>query len=382
MVHLARLLASFHASAERSDLITQAATPEAIRARWDASLEEMARFVPAILEHERLARVADFARRYVLGREALYRRRIDLGRVVDGHGDLLAEDIFFLPDGPRVIDCLEFDDRLRHGDVVADLAFLAMDLERLGDEALALHFLAAYREHTGDSWPRSLAHHYIAERALVRSKVTCIRVDQGDPAAGSDARRLFGLAEQHLDACRVRLVLIGGLPGTGKTTLANLLADSTEGIVLHSDEVRRDVAGIEHDAPAEAPYRTGLYTADRTAETYDALLERARVALELGETVVLDASWLDATRRRAAAALARQTASDLVQLRCVTDTPIASRRIEARRAHGTGPHDATVEISAAMAANADPWPEAITIDTTETLAASVARARRALACEQ
>jgi len=61
--------------------------------------------------------------------------------VRDGHGDLLAEDIFLLDDGLRVLDCIEFNDRLRHGDVLADVAFLAMDLERLGEPALAARFL-------------------------------------------------------------------------------------------------------------------------------------------------------------------------------------------------------------------------------------------------
>src|SRR3546814_20932793 len=108
--------------------------------------------------------VDELARRYLAGREPLYDARVAAGRARDGHGDLLADDIFLLDDGPRVLDCLEFDDALRRDDVLADVAFLAMDLERLGRVELAERFLAAYRAASGDTWPVSLAHTHVASR--------------------------------------------------------------------------------------------------------------------------------------------------------------------------------------------------------------------------
>ena len=74
--------------------------------------------------------VQTLAERYLAGRSPLFDDRIRRGAIVDGHGDLLAEDIFCLADGPRVLDCIEFDDRLRHLDRLDDIACLAMDLER------------------------------------------------------------------------------------------------------------------------------------------------------------------------------------------------------------------------------------------------------------
>src|SRR5207248_5092618 len=169
-------------------------------------------------------------------------QRIALGAVRDGHGDLQAEDIFCLDDGPRILDCIEFDDRLRHVDVLADVAFLAMDLERLGAPEAAATFLARYREFARESYPPSLAHHYIAARAHVRCKVACLRHRQGDDGGADAARGLLDLTARHLEAARVRLVLVGGLPGTGKSTVAAALADATGWVVLRSDEVRKDVA--------------------------------------------------------------------------------------------------------------------------------------------
>jgi len=161
--------------------------------------------------------------------------------VRDGHGDLLAEDIFLLDDGLRVLDCIEFNDRLRHGDVLADVAFLAMDLERLGEPALAARFLDWYREFSGRPHPSTLVEHYIAYRAHVRAKIACLRHAQGDPDAANEAAMLLTLAVRHLERGGVRMVLLGGLPGTGKTTLGPALADATGWSLLRSDEVRRDL---------------------------------------------------------------------------------------------------------------------------------------------
>lgn len=372
---LARLLTAFHAAADRNPEIDDAATARAVRRRWHDSFTEMQRFVGTILDPAMFARVEELADRYVEGRGELFEQRIREGRIVDGHGDLQADDIFCLDDGPRVIDCIEFDDGLRANDVLADVAFLAMDLERLGSPAAADRFLAAYREFAGETWPASLAHHSIAERAIVRSKVACLRAAQGETASEDRARELLDLARGHLEDGRVRLVLVGGLPGTGKSTLAAGLSDALGWSVLRSDEVRKDRAGLAHTEHVDTGYREGLYSVEQTDGTYQELLARARTALTRGESVVLDASWSDARRRAAARALAEGTASDLIELRCVALPQVAAERIAARRRTGGDPSDADAGIAAAMAAAADPWPTAVPVDTTtapaETLAAAL-----------
>ena len=167
-----------------------------------------------------------------------------------GHGDLIADDIFGLDDGPRILDCLEFDDRLRWLDGLDDAAFLATDLERLGAPELAEQFLAAYAEYSGDPAPVSLRHHYVAYRAFVRVKVACLRAGQGDPAGGFEARHLAEVGLRHLRAGAVSLVLVGGLPGTGKSALAGAAADQRGVTLLSSDRVRKELAACP---PIPAP---------------------------------------------------------------------------------------------------------------------------------
>lgn len=371
---VAHAVATFHAAAPRSAEIAASATVEAVRRRWQDNLAEMEPFVGPVLDPGTSTRVEELAIRYLAGRRPLFDRRLAAGRACDGHGDLQAEDVFCLEDGPRILDCIEFDDQLRYGDVLADVAFLAMDLERLGALGAAETFLSAYRELSGDTFTSSLADHYWAYRALVRTKVACLRHAQGARDARTEAVGLLDLCRTHLERARVRLVLVGGLPGTGKSTLAAAVADARGWTVLRSDEVRKERAGLETAGRASAAYGEGLYDPARKDETYRELLDRARVALGLGEPVVLDASWTDERWRRVAGEVAGATAAELVEIRCTAPAGVAAERLVRRARTGGDPSDADPEVARAMAAAADPWPTALEVDTSGPPEESLARA--------
>lgn len=152
--------------------------------------------------------------------------------------------------------------------------------------------------------------------------------------------------------------------------------------MLRSDEVRKDLAGLAHDHSAAAGFGEGLYRPETTADVYRTLLERAEHALELGEPIVLDASWSDRRFRDAAAAVARTTSSELVELRCDAPAEVAADRIERRHKQGGDPSDATIEVATAMAASADPWPNAMRIDTAGEIGAALAQALAAVGPDQ
>jgi aminoglycoside phosphotransferase family enzyme/predicted kinase len=361
---LARLMAGFHAGADRGPEISTAGGRDALRARWEANVAELRPFAGTVLDPQVVDALGRLSLRFLAGRAALFADRVTAGRVVDGHGDLLAADVFFLDDGPRVLDCLEFDDRLRFVDGLDDVAFLAMDLERLGRPDLAQRFLDDYVEFSGDPAPAALRAHYVAYRAVVRAKVAGLRFGQGDPAAAAEAVEHAALALRHLEVAAVRLALVGGLPGTGKTTLGGALADRFGAVLISSDRVRKEIAGIDPLQPAPAAFGEGLYTAPHTEGLYAELLRRAGQLLARGESVVLDASWTRAAFRNDAEALARQTHSELVPLCCEAPAATARTRIAVRT--GTT-SDATATIAAAMAGSSDPWPESVPIRTDGTL---------------
>jgi aminoglycoside phosphotransferase family enzyme/predicted kinase len=381
---LARLLAAFHSRAATSERIEAAASRDALAARWEANASEMTRFVGPLLDRATADDVITLARRYLAGRGSLFASRMSAGRARDGHGDLLADDIFCLNDGPRVLDCLEFDDALRWDDVLADVAFLAMDLERLGRADLAGQFLAAYREFAADTWPDSLAHHHIAYRAQVRAKVAALAWEQADEGsagqarAAQEARQLLGLAAAHLAAGRIRLVVVGGLPGTGKSTLAARLGDALGAAVLRSDVIRKQLAGWDARTPAPAPFGQGLYSPEMTKATYGELLRQARAVLGAGQSVVADASWLDPAWRETARGLAAEVSADLTEVRCDLPIEMIVARVDARAAAGNDLSDATADLVRRLAASQQPWPSALAVDTTPPPAMVVEKVRRAL----
>ncbi len=362
---VARALATFHARADRSPEISATASLSAVSDQFEANVAATARFVGPVLNPSAHHAVVSAVRRYLAGRDPLFRARIAAGQVCDGHGDLQADDIYCLDDGPRILDCLEFDERLRCGDVAADVAFLAMDLERLGNTEAAVRFVTSYEESVGTRLPASLLHTHIALRAYVRIKVACIRHEQGNLDAAEEAVRLLELAQSHLERGRVRLVLVGGLPGTGKSTLANALGDPLGAVVLRSDELRGGPSNAVAVAgrSVAATFRRGRYTPRRTQDVYNELISAARQHLGLGQSVILDASWIDESNRGLAQALAVESSADLTELHCTASPDVIEGRIARRLQDGKGPSEATVEIGRAMARLEAPWPSATDVDT-------------------
>jgi len=168
------------------------------------------------------------------------------------------------------------------------------------------------------------------------------------------------VALRHLRAGAVTLVLIGGLPGTGKSALADATAGRLGFTVLNSDRVRKELAGLPAETSARARYGSGIYTAEWTERTYRELQRRAAVLLAHGESVIADASFITARQRAAAAATAAEASADLVQLRCTAPGELAAQRMSTRPSRVSDADDA---IAAQMEAFAEPWPDAAVIDT-------------------
>jgi aminoglycoside phosphotransferase family enzyme/predicted kinase len=373
---IARLIAGFHSGAARSVAISAAAGIDSVRGNWEANFSEMLDSVGPVLDLQGSKRVELLVRRYLSGRTALFEERVERGMACDGHGDLKADDIFCVEDGPRVLDCIEFNDQFRHGDVLADVAFLAMDLERLGAPELAHIFIRSYAEFSGESHPESLIHHYIAYRAHVRAKLACIRHQQGDRKAATEARRLLAICLQHLEQARVRMVLVGGLPASGKSTLAAKLSDRLGWVVLRSDEIRKDMAGLAHGVSSVAAAGEGLYRPELVESAYGEMLRRARLALERGLSVILDATWREERTREAARRVAEATSADMIEMRCVAPRTLLRRRLTGRSVGAAMSSDATLDVLDRM--EFQPWPHASEIDTSvrpsQSLAIAVALA--------
>jgi hypothetical protein len=348
---IARLLVRFHATAARGADISAEAGVVGLRRRWTDNLHETRRFAEGEATATVHRRVGELAFGYVDGRGPLFAQRADEGRYVEGHADLTADDVYLLEDGPRVLDCLEFDDRLRRVDVLDDVAFLAMDLERLGRPDLGRRLLDRYAEFGGAVPVASLEHHYLAYRAFVRAKIAWLRAEAGEPDAPDLVERYLSITLRHLLTGEPTLVLVGGSPGAGKTTIASRLADRLGAVLMSTDVIRAEFgAPVRYDEAAKAA-------------VYERLIAHAELALSHGESVIADATWSTAAGRVAARACAARTYSRLVELECHAPPALAADRAQRRFELGAGPSAADAAVVQRLARSREPWPTALAVDT-------------------
>ena len=357
IIRLARRLAAFHGQAPVVGRDLDLGIWTHPGQMWRDNVAQARALSPAELSTEDLDAAEFLAERFVDGRGALFRDRLAAGLVRDGHGDLLADDVFLLPDEPRILDCLEFDERLRVTDVLLDVASLTMDLERLGRPDLGRLLLDKYSAEAGETHPSTLEHFYIAHRALVRAKVASIRAKQMG-VTSRVPRDLLAMCIRHLQGAQVRLVVVGGLPGAGKSTLSALLSGRLPAAVVSSDAVRWELA----PEGGAAAYGKGRYSPAVTNRVYDEMLKRAASKLAHGEHVVLDATFATEARRTAARKLAQQHAADLTEIQVVVEDATAEQRLEARGAE-VGGSEAGVDVRRRMHSQFAPWPEAAVVDT-------------------
>ncbi len=288
-----------------------------------------------------------------------FERRRASGRVVDGHGDLHLAHVWFERDdaAPLVIDCLEFRDDYRQIDAASDIGFLAMDLEYRGRRDMGERLLRRYAESSDDYDLYGVVDLFIAYRAAVRAKVACLAArDEAVPteqraAATRSAEQHLGLAEAALaDPRRGSVVAMAGVVGSGKSSVAQALADATGGVVIASDRVRKRQAEL----PADARGHSELYTDERTEAAYAGLLERAAPVVLSGRVAILDATYARASTRRELWTWAADHALRAFLIETRSAEPVARARLAARTRAGRDPSDAGAELYASSVAGFEP----------------------------
>lgn len=354
---IARRIARFH---EMNTLVwsTSAdAWTEHISSAFEASLDEIDDATTTGHDRHILANVRERSRAELEERRDALATRLDAGRVVDGHGDLRLEHVWFEPGRPQpaVIDGVEFSQELRRIDPVSDLAFLTMDLRWNLRDDLAERLLSEYAATMDDYGAYAVISYFEAYRSCVRAKVAHLK----RPAARMrEHQQLDTARRERLDlAARLleprdngRLVVLCGIVGTGKSTAARELARSVGGIVLSSDELR-----------------PGVRSSERT-EIHRGLLRRARPVIESGRTAILDATFSRAAWRREALDAAAKLGVDPLLIETSCNPSKAMQRLAERKARGdasdAGPED--YERSAAEHEPPDDWPEGtrLRLDTT------------------
>lgn len=358
MEKLGSLLADFYESSARNREIDQYGHPDVIAFNMEENFFQIAPFVDGLLGPEGFELIRQVSRAFFLSHGSLFDRRLEAGRIRDGHGDLRCDHIYFC-NGIQVIDCIEFNDRFRYGDVISDLAFLHMDLEHRGAHDLSLRLLSAYADRADDFEIYALLDFYAAYRALVKVKVACLR--SAEPSGAVEQEVLKMEAGSYLrQACRYALQfsrptigVVMGLPASGKSSLGEVMAERLSSTLLQSDLIRREIGGRRAHEGETVPYGSGIYQRPMRQRVYARMLSLAQEQVKQGRSVLLDATfsrqrWRDEVRQ-----LASDLDTNLVFYECVCPEEAIRVRLVEREGQD-GPSDARLRHLPQMVRDYEP----------------------------
>ncbi|HKN15055.1 MAG TPA: AAA family ATPase [Candidatus Binatus sp.] len=359
---IAARIAEFHASAPSN----RGWTYGSAAAVWRSVIEDIAQdevFVGHTLRQFQFATIDAFCRAFITAHWRVLNDRALAGRVREGHGDLRAEHICLLGTEKKeidVIDCVEFSERLRYGDVASEIAFLAMDLDRLGAPLLADQLVEDYAEITGDEELAVFVPFYKCYRASVRGKVESLRSlerEVGD-AERERARQLassyFALAWRYARGAAPALIVLCGLSGSGKSTVARMLQHRKGFRAINSDRVRKRLASVSPHEHVRTDYGANIYSDKFTKITYDAMLAEAEKLLNEGCGAILDATFKTSADRQLALALAARRRVPVLFIECVVSPDEAIRRLTERASAEREVSDATPKVYERQRAEFEP----------------------------
>ena len=381
---LAQVVAAFHARVARATAGQPYGSAAEVLAPAMQNFDQIEALGGAGAEAPLLARLRAWTGEEHDRLRELFDARRSEGFVRECHGDLHLGNVALLEGRPTPFDGIEFNESFRWIDVMNEVAFMAMDLADRKLPRLAQRFLNAYLEATGDYPGLAVLRFYMVYRALVRAKVACIRERQDGLA--EEARRraerehheYLRLADSLAHGSRPALILMHGLAGSGKTTVAQCLLEALGAVRLRSDVERKRLAGLGAEARSHSALGAGLYTAELTGRAYGRLAELARAILRAGYPAIVDATFLLRAQRRDFSALANDLRVPWAIASCEAPLEVLRERVERR---GRGAHDASeagIEVLEHQIASLEPLSEeerrsCVSFDTRGHSGAAVAK---------
>lgn len=329
MRDLADLIANFHVAAAPARRIEPQRHLAVLEKLWNDNTTDLQPFVGDLIDRD-LYRIVDrFGTDFLRGHRGLLTRRAEQRWIRDIHGDLHCEHICFAPEGIQIFDCIEFSSQLRCGDLASEVGFLLMDLEVRGGKALVKPFLSRYCELVDDPELPLLLPFYECYRALIRGKVNAIR----SHGKGGDAARYFRYAARVTwEPFQPFLVLLCGLTGSGKTTLAEALSQRLDLPVFSSDAIRKALAA--KPGRENAPMNAGIYRQPMTEKTYGKIVREAEKQILAGRGAILDATFAQRANREKVSRMAAKHNVPVFLIHCFATDATIKYRLAQRAAEG------------------------------------------------
>ena len=286
-------------------------------------------------------------------------RRFDNGFIRECHGDLHLSNLVRLPTGITPFDCIEFTADLRNIDVMADIAFLMMDLISRQRSDLAYRFLNRYLKLTGDYESMELFTLYFVYRCLVRAKVAAIRCleRKHDAHAKSDRSRVRKHCDMALRQSLSRtpaLIVMNGLSGSGKTWLSTKLMSALPAVRIRSDIERKRMFDLDETADSRSGVAQGIYTEAANKELYGHMHELSATVLGAKHDVILDAAYLRFSEREHVREIAADCNAGLVFVQTLAPVNILRDRMHKRAGSSKEASEANLAVLEHQLENAEP----------------------------
>lgn len=269
------------------------------------------------------------------------------GFIRECHGDAHLGNVALIRGEATLFDCVEFSSELRWIDLISDVAFAVMDLQRCDEHGFAWLLLDAYLAATGDYRGVRLLPLYLVHRALVRAKVTALRLEDTEAdrnALLAEAGRYLELTEKISAEKRPAIVITMGLSGSGKSWIAQQLVERVGLVRLRSDVERKRLHGISHSGSSDSGIDSDLYSTKANRRTYHHLAEMARSIIDAGIPCLIDAACLKHWQRGIFQELADDLGIPFGILHCHAGNVELRRRIVARKAAGEDPSEAGLDV--------------------------------------
>ncbi|UCH28749.1 MAG: AAA family ATPase [Myxococcales bacterium] len=349
---LADRIARFHAAARCDQETSRHGEVATILGNVQENFEQTRDSIADYLTEEQAREIETWQRAMLRDKER-FEHRIATERVRDGHGDLRLEHVYFEPAGSiSIIDCIEFNDRFRYGDVCADIAFLSMDLAWHGRVDLAERLLARYARESNDYGLYSVVDFYESYRAFVRGKIASFLAADAVAApstrerAKREARRYFllSLAYERPPLVPPRLIAVGGIIASGKSRTAEAIGELLAAPVVSSDRTRKHLMGRGPEESLKSDAWSGPYSPSATKAVYETLWKTADTILSSGRPVVIDASFRTAETRSSARALAEARNVPFLFVECQAPRDLVLQRLAGREEKGAHVSDARSDL--------------------------------------
>ncbi|MEF8847709.1 MAG: nucleoside monophosphate kinase [Candidatus Thermoplasmatota archaeon] len=346
---ICEILIDFYKSDETSSKIKKYGEVTVIKKNTDENFEQTKNMIGNLIKKDKYDYIKTTTNLFLDKRKNYFKKRIENNHIHDCHGDLHSGNIVvFNNQQICIFDCIEFNKRFRYSDLASDIGFLAMDLDYQNRPYLSSHLIYQYVKKSQDWGIKKILNFYKCYRGYVRGKVTGFKLDDKDipkeekKDIKKEAGKYFDLSYYYsnllnIDLCLKKpvLFLVGGMTGTGKTTLAKKISVDYNAEKISSDIIRKKIVGVDKYERHHEEINKGIYTPNITDKTYHEMNKIALEKIKERKNVVLDATFKNKEKRDKVRKLAEKEKIIFIPIECICPEETVKKWLKKRKKEKT-----------------------------------------------